>query len=163
MNVGAAAARGDTLLFLHVDCTLPESADRLIVEGLKRECRSWGRFDVALSGSHMLFPVVAALINMRSRMTGIATGDQGIFVTRALFETAGCYSAIALMEDIALSKRLKHFGAPLCLRARITASGRRWERHGVLRTIVLMWTLRLAYWLGADPDKLALRYRAHGD
>ena len=96
-------------------------------------------------------------------LTGIATGDQGIFVTRTLFEAAGRFPQIALMEDIALSKRLKRFSAPLCLRHRISASARRWERHGVLRTVFLMWRLRLAYWLGADPDKLALRYAAHGD
>jgi hypothetical protein len=97
-------------------------------------------------------------MNVRSRLTGIATGDQAIFVTRSLFTAAGGYPAIALMEDIALSKQLKRFGPPLCLRHRLTASGRRWEKHGVVRTILLMWRLRLAFWLGADPGKLAVHY-----
>jgi len=158
MNAGAARARNEILLFLHADTLLPESADALIVEGLKRSRRGWGRFDVAISGSHPLLRVVAWLMNVRSRLTGIATGDQAIFATRTLFTAAGGYPAIALMEDIALCKQLKRFGPPLCLRHRLTASGRRWEKRGVVRTILLMWRLRLAYWLGADPGKLAVRY-----
>ena len=158
MNAGAARARGEILLFLHADTRLPEEADGLIVDGLKRRRRGWGRFDVAIDGSHPLLRLVGGLMNLRSRLTGIATGDQGIFVTRSLFTAAGGYPEIALMEDIALSKRLKHFGPPLCIRHRLTTSARRWERHGVLRTILLMWRLRLAYWLGADPGKLAMRY-----
>ena len=158
MNAGAARARGEVLLFLHADTRLPESADALIVEGLRRLRRGWGRFDVAISGSHPLLRVVAWLMNTRSRLTGIATGDQAIFATRSLFTAAGGYPDIALMEDIALCKRLKRFGPPLCLRHRVTASGRRWEQHGVVRTILLMWRLRLAYWLGADPRNLAVRY-----
>jgi rSAM/selenodomain-associated transferase 2 len=158
MNAGAARARGEILLFLHADTLLPESADALIVEGLQRLRRGWGRFDVAISGSHPLLRVVAWLMNARSRLTGIATGDQAIFVTKSLFVAAGGYPEIALMEDVALCERLKGFGPPLCLRHRLTASGRRWEKHGVARTILLMWHLRLAYWLGADPRKLAVRY-----
>jgi rSAM/selenodomain-associated transferase 2 len=158
MNTGAARARGEILLFLHTDTLLPESADALILEGLNRQRRGWGRFDVAISGSHPLLRVVAWLMNARSRLTGIATGDQAIFATRSLFTAAGGYPDIALMEDIALCKRLKRFGPPLCVRHRLTASGRRWEKHGVVRTILLMWRLRLAYWLGADPGKLAVRY-----
>ena len=163
MNAGAAAAHRDILLFLHADCVLPEAADRLIVDGFNRERKGWGRFDVILTGRHPLLGAVAATMNARSRLTGIATGDQGIFVTRSLFEAAGRFPEIALMEDIALSKRLKRFSAPLCLRHRVRASGRRWERHGMMRTILLMWRLRLAYSLGADPDRLALRYIGHGD
>jgi rSAM/selenodomain-associated transferase 2 len=158
MNAGAARARGEIMLFLHADTLLPESADALIVDGLKRSRRGWGRFDVVISGGNPLLPVVAWLMNVRSRLTGIATGDQAIFVTRSLFTAAGGYPEIALMEDIALSKRLKRFGRPLCLRHRLVASGRRWEKHGVVRTILLMWRLRLAFWLGADPGKLAVRY-----
>jgi len=158
MNAGAARARGEILLFLHADTLLPESADALIVEGLQRTRRGWGRFDVAIAGRHPLLRVVEQLMNLRSRLTGIATGDQAIFVTRSLFTAAGGYPEIALMEDVALSKQLKRFGPPLCLRHRLTTSGRRWEKRGVLRTIVLMWRLRLAYWLGADPGKLAMRY-----
>jgi hypothetical protein len=137
---------------------LPESADALIVDGLNRSRRGWGRFDVAITGRNPLLQVVAALMNLRSRLTGIATGDQAIFVTRSLFTAAGTYPEIPLMEDVALSRQLKRFAPPLCLRHRLITSGRRWEKHGVLRTIWLMWRLRLAYWLGADPRKLAVRY-----
>jgi rSAM/selenodomain-associated transferase 2 len=158
MNAGAMRARGEILLFLHADSLLPDAADLLIVDGLKRSRRGWGRFDVAIAGRHPLLRVVERLMNLRSRLTGIATGDQAIFVTRSLFTAAGDYPDIALMEDVALSKRLKRFGPPLCLNHRLTTSGRRWEKHGVLRTIVRMWLLRLAYWLGADPAKLAVRY-----
>lgn len=161
MNAGAARARGEILLFLHADCMLPEAADGLIIDGLNRSRKSWGRFDVRIDSRHPLLRVVEALMNLRSRATGIVTGDQGLFVTRSLFEAAAGFPDIALMEDIALSRRLKRFGAPLNLRHRITTSGRRWEKHGVLRTIFLMWWLRLAYWFGADPEKLAQRYAAH--
>ena len=161
MNAGAAQATGDILLFLHADTTLPENADVLVREGLARTGASWGRFDVTIRGSHPLLRVVSRAMNLRSRITGIATGDQALFVTRALFESIGRYPGIALMEDVALSTKLRRCGAPLCLRARVTTSGRRWEKRGVLRTVLLMWRLRLAYSLGADPDALALRYAAH--
>lgn len=158
MNAGAAAARREILCFLHADTRLPENADGLMIEGLARSRRSWGRFDVRIEGKHPLLRMVAWMMNRRSRLTGIATGDQAMFVTRSLFEAAGRFPEIALMEDIAFSKQLKIYGAPLCIAHPLMTSGRRWEQHGVWRTIVLMWRLRLAYWLGADPDKLALRY-----
>jgi hypothetical protein len=116
---------------------------------------------VTICGEHPLFPVIAAAMNARSRLTRIATGDQGIFVTRALFERVGGYPAISLMEDIALSAVLRREGPPLCISARMTTSGRRWQKHGVFRTVLLMWRLRLAYRLGADPADLALRYVSH--
>ena len=158
MNAGAARARGEILLFLHADTLLPNSADALIIEGLQRTRRGWGRFDVTIAGRHPLLRVVERLMNLRSRLTGIATGDQAIFVTRSMFTAASGYPEIALMEDIALSKRLKAFGPPLCLRHRLTTSGRRWDKHGVLSTILRMWRLRLGSWLGIDPAKLAVRY-----
>lgn len=164
MNAGAAVARGNVLLFLHADCRLPPDADALIAAGLSMGKKHWGRFDVNLDGRHPLLPVIAFMMNLRSRMTGIATGDQGIFVTRECFDAVGGYAAIPLMEDIDLSRRLKLRGAPLCLRARLTASARRWQQHGLCRTILLMWGLRLAYFLGADPAKLAQQYGyADGD
>src|SRR5262245_56955493 len=158
MNAGAARARGAILLFLHADSVPPPHADSLIVDGLNRTRRNWGRFDVRIAGGHPLLRVVERAMNLRSRWTGIATGDQGIFVTRSLYTAAGGYPEIPLMEDVALAKRLKGFGPPLCLRHRLTTSARRWERNGILRTVVLMWRLRLAYWLGADPGTLAARY-----
>ena len=160
MNAGAFAARGEVLLFLHADCLLPVGADHLIHDGLAASGRSWGRFDVSLGGEHWLLKFVAATMNLRSRLTGIATGDQGLFMRRALFVAVNGFPQIPLMEDVAMSGQLKTHGAPLCLRERIVTSARRWEEHGVLNTILLMWRLRLAYFLGADPARLALRYDA---
>jgi rSAM/selenodomain-associated transferase 2 len=159
MNAGAAIAGGHVLLFLHADTRLPADADRLILEGLAQSRRAWGRFDVAIEGDHPLLPLVAASMNARSRLTGIATGDQAMFVTRDAFARAGRFPEIALMEDITLARNLKRISRPLCLRARVTTSGRRWEARGVLRTVFLMWRLRIAYFFGADPQELARRYR----
>ena len=160
MNAGAAAARAGILLFMHADCVLPPLADTLLINGLAASGKQWGRFDIALDGSHPLLKVIAGMMNLRSRWTGIATGDQGIFITHDLFARLGGFPTLPLMEDIALSRLAKRAGAPLCLRSRIVTSARRWEQHGVLRTVVLMWRLRLAYFLGADPARLALRYDA---
>jgi rSAM/selenodomain-associated transferase 2 len=157
MNAGAGAAQGDVLLFLHADTRLPEDAERLVLDGLARSERVWGRFDVRIEGGGKL-RMVAMMMNWRSRISGIATGDQALFVTRAAFEHVGGFPTIALMEDVALSVRLKRLGRPLALRARVTTSGRRWRQHGILRTVLLMWRLRLAYFLGADPAKLARAY-----
>jgi len=162
MNAGAAKAAGDVLLFLHADTRLPREAERLVLDGLARSARDWGRFDVTIEGRHPMLKVIGAMMNLRSRLTGIATGDQAMFVKRDAFAAAGGFPEIPLMEDIALSKRLKRRSRPLCLRERATTSGRRWETHGVFRTILLMWRLRLAYFLGADPAALAGRYRYGG-
>jgi rSAM/selenodomain-associated transferase 2 len=158
LNAGAGKASGTTLLFLHADTRLPDHADTVIEGGMRDSRRIWGRFDVRIAGSHPLLPVIAWFMNQRSRLTAIATGDQGIFATRAAFDRAGGFPAIQLMEDIALCKALKKLGPPLCLRARITTSGRRWEQRGAFTTIMLMWRLRLSYFFGADPDKLAEQY-----
>jgi rSAM/selenodomain-associated transferase 2 len=158
MNAGAAAAAGDALLFLHADTALPPHADGLLLEGLRGPDRQWGRFDVRIAGRSVLLPVVAGFMNWRSLVTGIATGDQAMFVKRAAFEAVGGFPDIALMEDVALSKRLKRLSRPLCLAARVVASGRRFDERGVIRTVLLMWRLRLSFWLGAEPAALARRY-----
>jgi len=159
MNEGAARARGDVLLFLHADSRLPDRAAPAIAAALARGIQ-WGRFDVTIEGRPRVLKLVAAAMNARSRATGIATGDQGIFVLRSLFVRVGGYAAIPLMEDVALSKSLKRAaGRPACLEARIVTSGRRWEVNGPWRTIFMMWRLRLAYALGADPAALARQYR----
>jgi rSAM/selenodomain-associated transferase 2 len=157
MNAGAAIARGEVLLFLHADTTLPQNADRLVLDALGKARRVCGRFDVRIEGRNFL-AVVAMMMNLRSRFTGIATGDQAMFVRRTEFFAAGSFPDIALMEDIALSRRLKQYGRPLCIREPVTTSGRRWEQLGVLRTILLMWRLRLAYYFGAEPNALARHY-----
>lgn len=156
MNAGAAAAAGDALLFLHADTRLPDDADLLVLAAL-RDGAEWGRFDVRFDAGGA-FALIAAMMNLRSRWTGIATGDQAMFMTRDAFARAGGFPPIALMEDIALSARLKRLARPVCLHARVTTAARRWRQHGTLRTVLLMWRLRLAYYLGADPAKLARRY-----
>jgi len=158
MNAGAEKATGDVLLFLHADTRLPSDADHVVLNALERSGRAWGRFDVKIEGRHPLLVVVGALMNLRSRLTGIATGDQAMFVKRDTFQAVGGFPAIELMEDIALCKRLKRVSRPLCLRQHVVTSGRRWEQHGVLNTMLLMWRLRLAYFFGADPAELARRY-----
>jgi rSAM/selenodomain-associated transferase 2 len=158
MNEGARVATGTVLLFLHADTCLPPDADRLIEAALARSSHIWGRFDVRLSGDRLVLRIVEFFMNLRSRLTGIATGDQAIFVCRSTFEKVGGFPALALMEDVALSARLKRESPPLCLPARVVASSRKWEREGALRTIWLMWRLRLAFFLGSDPSELARRY-----
>jgi len=153
MNAGAGVAGGDALLFLHADTRLPANADRVIFHSLKKH--PWGRFDVAIDGRSPLLAVVAFFMNLRSRLTGIATGDQAIFVRRDAFPG---FPEIALMEDVAFSKAMKRCAPPACLRDKVSTSGRRWERNGVARTVLLMWRLRLAYFLGASPDELARQY-----
>jgi rSAM/selenodomain-associated transferase 2 len=158
MNAGAALGTGDALLFLHADTALPDGTDRLIDAALAR--RAWGRFDLRIAGRHPLLTVIAHMINWRSRLTGIATGDQAIFVTREAFEAVGGFPDLPLMEDIAISRRLKRLCRPFCIATPAVTSGRRWERNGVVRTILLMWRLRLSYYLGVEPALLADLYDA---
>ena len=158
MNAGAAAASADRLLFLHADTRLPPLADVQVVQALAAGA-CWGRFDVRIAGRPPMLRVVAALMNLRSRLSGIATGDQAIFVSRAAFVQVGGYPVQPLMEDIELSRRLKRLGRPACLRSKVCTSGRRWELHGVWRTIFLMWWLRWRYWRGEPAARLAQAYR----
>lgn len=158
MNVGAGEATGDVLWFLHADSIVPKQADRLIINAVTMKTFTWGRFDIRLSGRQYLFRLVEASMNLRSRLTGIATGDQGVFVSRGLFYKVGGFPEQCLMEDVALSKHLKKYQAPICLHEKLETSSRRWEQRGIIRTILLMWRLRLAYFLGVPVDKLALHY-----
>jgi rSAM/selenodomain-associated transferase 2 len=158
MNTGAAQATGDTLLFLHADTRLPPNAVVLIEEVISAGAM-WGRFDLRLSGRHWLFRVVERMINWRSCLSGIATGDQAIFLRRDQFEAMGGYAEIPLMEDVEISKRLRRLKWPFCIHQPLTTSSRRWEHHGIVRTIVLMWRMRLAYFLGTSPETLAEQYR----
>lgn len=158
MNAGAAMATGDVLLFLHADTQLPHDAADHLDTALAAGAQ-WGRFDVRIDGQHPLLRIIAALINLRSRLSGIATGDQAIFVRRQAFAEIGGFPDLPLMEDIALSDALRKRWKPACLKARVSTSGRRWERYGVWRTIFLMWTLRSAYRLGVPPEVLAHYYR----
>jgi rSAM/selenodomain-associated transferase 2 len=156
MNEGAALGSGEALLFLHADTALPDNADLLIDAALTQ--RAWGRFDLRIAGRHPLLAIVARMINWRSRLTGIATGDQAIFVTREAFYTVGGFPDLPLMEDIAISHRLKRLSRPFCIATPVVTSGRRWETNGVVSTILLMWRLRLAYYRGVAPELLAQRY-----
>lgn len=157
MNAGAAACPADVLLFLHADTVLPDNADVLVRRATLGPL-AWGRFDVHIDSPRPLLRLVATMMNLRSRWTGIATGDQALFVRYELFRRIGGFPDLPLMEDIAISRALKRQARPACLRERVTTSARRWDRHGVWRTIFLMWRLRAAYFLGADPRRLAIQY-----
>jgi rSAM/selenodomain-associated transferase 2 len=157
-NAGARIATGDVLAFLHSDTQLPPHADTLMLNAIGSGSSAWGRFDVSFDSGRPMMRVVAAMMNWRSRWTGVATGDQCIFVRRSAFATAGEFPDLPLMEDVALCKLLRRESAPACLRARVITSARRWETHGVWRTIALMSWLRLSYVLGVSPTRLARWY-----
>lgn len=160
MNAGAARASSDVLLFLHADTRLPKGAMQYVANALAQDDQCWGRFDVCITGRPFMLRVVSRMMNWRSRLSGIATGDQAIFITRPLFEQLGGFADQPLMEDIELCRRLKSLCIrPACLAERATTSGRRWEQRGVWRTIVLMWWLRWRYWRGDAPTELAKAYR----
>jgi rSAM/selenodomain-associated transferase 2 len=154
MNAGAAVTTGETLLFLHADTHLPSGAAEAILDALVDASVAYGRFDVRFDSARPVFRLIAALMNLRSRVTGICTGDQAIFVRRAAFARLGGYPEIALMEDIELSRRLRRAGRLAPLGLRVTTSARRWERDGAVRTIILMWTLRFLHFCGVGPDRL---------
>lgn len=158
MNSGAEVATGEVFLFLHVDTILPESALSAISSSCIND-NCWGRFDVRLSSDKFVYRLIESLINLRSRLTSIATGDQAIFIKRDLFNRLNGFPEIALMEDVAFSKRLKKYSAPVCLKNRVITSSRRWETKGVIKTVLLMWKLRLYYFFGVTPEKLNKMYR----
>ncbi len=157
MGAGADAAAGEILWFLHADTRIPKDAERMVESVLEQ--RLWGRFDVRLSGGHPLLRIVEWMMNRRSCWSGISTGDQGIFLRRTLFEQVGGIPQIALMEDIAFSRRLQDVAPPVCVNTHLVTSSRRWEQNGIVRTIVLMWWLRFSYWVGVSPERLARWYR----
>jgi rSAM/selenodomain-associated transferase 2 len=157
MNAGAAVAKAEILLFLHADTWLPPSFAQDIAAALV-DGACWGRFDVKIEGRSRWLPVITRMMNLRSRLTGIATGDQAMFMTRPAFDRVGGFPDQRLMEDIEMSRRLKRLGKPACLAGPAITSGRRWDEKGALRTVLLMWRLRLAYWAGAHPETLAIRY-----
>jgi len=163
MNAGAAVAKGDVFLFLHADTMLPPSAEQIIETAIRRgdgiHEYAWGRFDVRIAGRSFMLRVVASLMNWRSRLSGIATGDQAMFMARRAFEAVGGFPDQPLMEDIELSKRLLALSRPICLKDRVVTSGCRWEAHGVWKTIWLMWRLRWLYWRGVPAGELAKSYR----
>ena len=157
MNAGAALTTAEVLLFLHADTQLPAGALSRINEAVASGA-GWGRFDVRIAGTLSGLGLVALMMNWRSRLSGIATGDQAIFVRRDVFFRHGGFPEIPLMEDIAISGTLRKAARPACLTEKVTTSGRRWEKHGLLRTIVKMWWLRLRFYFGASPNNLAREY-----
>ncbi|MCL7929408.1 TIGR04283 family arsenosugar biosynthesis glycosyltransferase [Halomonas llamarensis] len=157
MNLGAQYASAPALLFLHADTHLPPDALKLITQTLVQH--PWGRFAIRLEGKSRWLPLISAMINLRSRLSGIATGDQALFMRRDVFDTVEGFPEQPLMEDIEITKRLKRLARPACLRAHVISSGRRWDQHGVWRTILLMWRLRYRYWRGVSADELAKAYR----
>lgn len=159
MNAGARVAGAEILLFLHADTQLPAQACELIQQGLSRGGHGWGRFDARIDGDHWLLPIIARMMSLRSRVTGICTGDQAIFIHRALFERVGGFADIPLMEDVEFTKRLKKIKRPVCLSAKVVTSGRRWLKKGPFKTMVLMWYLRFLYAVGVSPARLAKLYR----
>jgi rSAM/selenodomain-associated transferase 2 len=157
MNQGAALAAGDALLFLHADTRLPNEVATLVDSQLSSHCH-WGRFDIRLDASGMVYRLLEKMINIRSRLRHIATGDQAIFVSKQAFDSVGGFPPIVLMEDIGLSKKLKNQSSPGLISTPVVTSARRWKNHGVLKTILLMWKLRFLYWIGVSPDYLAKAY-----
>lgn len=158
MNSGAAVASGKVFLFLHCDTLLPDNA-LLLISGIQQTKNYWGRFDVTLSSKRLVFRLIEKLMNFRSRVTAIATGDQAIFIESGLFNRINGFPEIALMEDIAISSLLKKIASPFCFKEKVISSSRRWENNGVVKTVLLMWKLRLLYFFGVSPDKLNQLYR----
>jgi len=161
MNVGAGQCHGDMILFLHADTRLPDGVRSEIITARNRQ-RLWGRFDLRFppkASGAWLMRMIALFINLRSRLSGIATGDQAMFVDRQLFELTNGFPAIALMEDVAMSKRLKKYCMPHCSRLKVETSARRWEQNGVIKTVLMMWLLRFAYFIGISTDSLSRVYR----
>ena len=157
MNQGARIAKGDMLWFLHADTSFAMPCYQYL-EAIKGSKSDWGRFNIRLSGKALIFRLISFCINCRSRLTGVSSGDQGIFIDKDLFDSINGFANIPLMEDIELCKRLKRLSKPVALKQTLITSSRRWEKNGVIKTILLMWKIRLLYFFGTDPDKLHQLY-----
>jgi len=159
MNTGSRACDSDIILFIHADTIIDAAHIQAIQEAMRIPSVVGGRFDVHLSGNPRAFRIIEYMINLRSRLTGVSTGDQCQFVRRRVFEAMGGFPDQALMEDVEFSKRLKRLGKIACLRDKVMTSSRRWEQMGIGKTVMLMWKMRLLYWLGASPESLSEMYR----
>lgn len=159
LNSGAEVAHGNLLLFLHADTILPNGAIQQLLKETRQKNLCWGRFNITLGGSGLMFRIIETMMNWRSCITGIVTGDHAMFVSKALFKKVAAYPEIELMEDIAISKKLKKHDAPICIKKTVVTSSRRWQDHGVMKTVLLMWKLRWAYFFNEEPKILAEKYR----
>lgn len=159
LNHGADVARGNWLLFLHADTILPRDGIQQLLKEISRQSVAWGRFDIKLDGLGFVFRIIERMMNWRSCLTGIVTGDHAMFVASALFKKVGAYPKIELMEDVAISKKLKQHSRPICIKKTVLTSSRRWQEHGVIKTVFLMWQLRWSYFFNKDPNILAEKYR----
>jgi rSAM/selenodomain-associated transferase 2 len=158
MQAGVRMAHGDVFWFLHADTDLLYSVNDYLDDIRSVTSAGWGRFNIALSNDKFIYKVIGYAINLRSRISGIATGDQGIFINRELFQYIGGFRQQPLMEDIQISRDLLRRGRPAVIKRILMTSARRWERRGVLRTILLMWWLRLLYFMGVSPVTLRQYY-----
>jgi rSAM/selenodomain-associated transferase 2 len=158
MNLGAALSRGEVLLFLHADTLLPRDAKSHILQALANSGCAGGRFDVRFDRDTALSSLISRMMNLRSRWTGIATGDQALFVRREVFDSMRGFADLPIMEDVDFTRRLKRMGAVAALRPHVITSYRRWQARGPIRTVLLMWLLRFLYWLGVSPQTLARLY-----
>ncbi len=161
MNNGAEKSNGDIICFLHADTITPDNVDKIILSALDRSNKQWGFFKIKLNHKHFIFRIIEWFINTRSSLSKVATGDQGIFITKTTFNKLSGFANIALMEDIELTKRLKKISSPIVIKQVLLTSSRRWEKHGIVNTVFLMWQLRLRYFFGASPLSLAKKYQMH--
>jgi len=162
MNNGAKKANSDIICFIHADTIAPNNIDEIILNALNKSNKQWGFFNIKLNGSIFIFRLIEWFINTRSSLSKVATGDQGIFIKRDTFNKLAGFANIALMEDIELTKRLKKISPPVVIKQHtLLTSSRRWEKHGIVKTVFLMWQLRLRYFLGASPVSLSKQYKTH--
>lgn len=156
MNAGALKAKGHTLLFLHADTYLPSTALTDIEHALSQN--NWGRFNVQFEPNNLLLRITAYLMHHRSKFTHVCTGDQALFFKKKFFNQLNGFADIPLMEDVDISKRARKLSPLYALTSKVTTSSRRWQKHGTLKTILLMWWLRWLYFIGVEPCTLHKKY-----